>query len=765
MGIENELKLIPRQEINQLELLNKLKEAGYEPQGDFKLTKQGDTYYDTPEKSFYNSDSSFRIRRTNKGTFATYKIPIESDKEYKQRNECEVEIPKEYIKPDGSIELSDAIAVLKQKYPDVDIPGELVVAVQVNNNRKKVNIKAKDGTIVEFAFDNLQAEDENGDSFEINNELECEVLSGNPDLLEEVDEIINSNYDVQKNDLSKYKRAIKEMNEQKQNMTLDEIAICTILSDIIRTNEFQQLKYKGQIIHDYRRNLPSNLDLSNFKNPEYLISKVSAMKRAKNYRPGKIRTLEEMFLCFFSDMGYQDIEYKLVNFLNENYYREDRAITNRMSHSQQVMLISGLISKSKEIPDNDRNILLCMASGLVHDIGHVPGAHPTERILGILDGFFSHEINGRDVVERVISRDEADILETIKQYTKSIGEDYLDEKILQTIQANKKQIKKSIEAHSRTNSESRGDGTVVQLPREADKICYGVSDIVDVLKRTNQTDKQLPVGFFTKEWQEETIKKLGKGYAKEEIIKGRIEEFERLICTENFGQLITNIANTVRENRNDGKIYYDVEQDTWDILNAMIGYVKGLRMNGVIDVNKREMQNAAIILIIRKFNEALAKNSDNIDVAWEETLQTITNSNDLEMLWIVNEILQKFKNDPKGLQDAFKKGGILDTSELEKLDNADRQIKIKPDGMFQITDMLPFFGEHYISSKPERLRDTYFATDHKDMSICLRQYFTRQQQELIIKKKREKRSYAIRKRKICSSRYTKYITKRVSGKI
>lgn len=752
MGIENELKLIPRQEINQLELLNKLKEAGYEPQGDFKLTKQGDTYYDTPEKSFYNSDSSFRIRRTNKGTFATYKIPIESDKEYKQRNECEVEIPKEYIKPDGSIELSDAIAVLKQKYPDVDIPGELVVAVQVNNNRKKVNIKAKDGTIVELAFDNLQAEDENGDSFEINNELECEVLSGNPDLLEEVDEIINSNYDVQRNDLSKYKRAIKEMNEQKQNMTLDEIAICTILSDIIRTNEFQQLKYKGQIIHDYRRNLPSNLDLSNFKNPEYLISKVSAMKRAKNYRPGKIRTLEEMFLCFFSDMGYQDIEYKLVNFLNENYYREDRAITNRMSHSQQVMLISGLISKSKEIPDNDRNILLCMASGLVHDIGHVPGAHPTERILGILDGFFSHEINGRDVVERVISRDEADILETIKQYTKSIGEDYLDEKILQTIQANKKQIKKSIEAHSRTNSESRGDGTVVQLPREADKICYGVSDIVDVLKRTNQTDKQLPVGFFTKEWQEETIKKLGKGYAKEEIIKGRIEEFERLICTENFGQLITNIANTVRENRNDGKIYYDVEQDTWDILNAMIGYVKVLRMNGVIDVHKREMQNAAIIFIIRKFNEALAKNSDNIDVAWEETLQVITNSNDLEMLWIVNEILQKFQNDPKGLQDAFKKGGILDTSELEKLDNADRQIKIKPDGIFQITDMLPFFGEHYTLSKPERLKDTYFAIDNKDMSICLRQYFTRQQQELIIKKKREKRSYAIRKRKICSSR-------------
>lgn len=762
MSIENELKLLPKQEINKQQLLKVLEEAGYEIQGELKLSKQEDTYYDTPEKEFYNNDSSLRIRKTGKGIFVTYKISIDSQEEYKQRNEYEVKIPDSHIKKDENVDINDAIYFLKQEYPELQIPENLSIVAQVNNNRQKVNVKAKDGTIIEIAFDDLHATDENGDYFKINNELESEVLSGNPDTLKDIHEIIASNYDVQVNELSKYKRSIKEMNEQKQNMTLDEITICAMLSDIIRTNEFEQLKYKGQIIHDYRVKLPSNLELTNFKYPKYLIRKISAMKRTKNYSPGKIKTLEDMFLCFFSDMGYQDIEYKLVNFLNENYYREDQAITNRMSHSQQVMLTSGLISRSKEIPEKDRNILLCMASGLVHDIGHVPGAHPTERLLGILDGFFSHEINGRDVIERIVSQDEMDILETIKKYTRSIGEEYSDEKILQTMQSNKNQIKKSIEAHSRTNSESRGDGTVVQLPREADKICYGVSDIVDVLKRTNQTGKQLPNGFFTKEWKETTIRKLGKGYAREELIKERIEEFEKLIRTENFGELITNIANTVRENRNDGRIYYDVEQDTWDILNSMIGYVKELRKEGVIDLNKREMQNAAVILIIIKFNEALAKNPNNIEVAWYETLRTITNTNDIEMLNMVNGILEQFKDDPEGLQAAFRKGGVLDTTELEKLDNADRQIKLKPDGVFQISEMLPFFGENYISLKPDRLRDTYFATEDKDVSICLRQYLTKQQQDLILKKKREKRSNASRKRKICNKRYTKHIIKRTN---
>lgn len=752
MSNERELKLLPLREINRNRLLSILSESGYKIDGDIKRLKQEDTYYDTPDKSFYKSNRSLRIREAGGKTYVTYKVPTGLEQTYTERKEFEVEIPEEYIMEKGDVTLADAIHFLKQKYPDVELPEDLEVAVKVNNNRSKIKITGEDGTQIEVAFDDLKAQDENGDYFKMRDEIEFEVLSGNPERLTEIYTTIIHNFDVQKNTLSKYSRSIKEMSEQKQNMSLEELTICAILSDVIGTNEFEQLKHKGQIIHDYRVDMPDNLDLTNFKDPQYLMRKISAVKRIENYNPRRIKTLEDMFLCFFSDMDYQEIEYKLINFLNENYYREDQAITNRMSHSEQVMLITGLISRSKEIPEGDKNTLLCMASGLVHDIGHVPGAHPTEALLGSLDGFFSHEINGRDVIERIISSDEDKIAEAINAYAKSIGKEYEPERIKKAIEENKRKIKRSIEEHSRTNSESRGDGTVVQLPREADKICYGVSDIVDILKKTARTKVELPAGFFSKEWKDETTAKLGKGYEREEVIRRRIEEFDKLIRKENFGELITNIANTVRENQNDGRIYYDVEQDTWDILNEMIGYVKGLRTKGVIDVKKKEMQNASTVFIIKKFNEALARHPDNIEEAWDEALRVITNSNDIDMLNTVSSIYQQFRDKPEEFHKAFERGGILDTTDILNLDNADRQIKLKPGDLFVLSDILPFFGESFRTAMPDKIRDTYF-NNNDGVSICIREYLNRKKQELIVKRKRDKRSNAGGKREICNNRF------------
>jgi len=761
MSNERELKLLPLREINRNQLLRVLSDNGYKIEGEIRRQKQEDTYYDTPDKELYNNNRSLRIRNVEGKTYITYKVPTSSVQAYTERKEFEVEIPEEYISQNGKVELPDAINFLRQKYPDLELPENLDVAAKVNNNRNKINIIGEDGSKIEVAFDDVKAQDENGDHFKMKEEIEFELISGAPERLREIYETIIHNFDVQKNTLSKYSRAIKEMIEQKQNMSLEELTICAMLSDIIGTNEFEQLKHKGQIIHDYRVDLPPNLDLTNFKDPQYLMRKISAIKRIENYNPGKIKTLEDMFLCFFSDMDYQEIEYKLINFLNENYYREDQAITNRMSHSEQVMLITGLISRSKEIPEKDKNTLLCMASGLVHDIGHVPGAHPAEALLGSLDGFFSHEINGREVIERIISSDEDKITEAIATYAKSIGKEYDPERIKRAILENKRKIKRSIEEHSRTNSESRGEGTVVQLPREADKICYGVSDIVDILKRTARTKVDLPIGFFSKKWKDETTAKLGKGYEREEVIRRRIEEFDKLIRKENFGELITNIANTVKENQNDGKIYYDVEQDTWDILNEMIGYVKGLRTKGVIDVKKKEMQNASTVFIVKKFNEALARHPDNIEEAWEEALRVITNSNDIDMLNTVSSIYQQFKDKPEEFQQAFQRGGILDTTDILSLDNADRQIKLKPGDVFVLSDMIPFFGENFRAVMPDRMRDTYFNSDN-GISICIRQYLDKKKQELIVKRKRDKRSNAGRKRKICDYRLYRQIITRIN---
>lgn len=741
MSIENELKLIPHDGgTSRTRILEALRDNGYTITDTPKVVLIDDIYYDDQNRKLLDNGSSLRIRRSKGKVLVTYKIklPSSEDVKYKQRDEFEEEIPAEYIKRNGEVAIEDAIKVLKAKYPELEFPEGLQRVVHVRNNRNKINVKAQDGSTIEAAFDDLYAFDEYGNRFTMKNEMEFEALSGNPDNLNTIYEILNAKFDVEKNDTPKYARAVKEMIEQKQNMSLEEITLCAMLSDIIGTREFNQLKYKGQILHDYRVPMPPNLDLENFKDPSYLISKISAVKRVKGYNPGRIRNLEDMFSCYFSDMSYQDIEYKLIKFLNEYYHDDDQAITNRLSHSQQVMLITGLISRSREISEQERKPLLCMVSALIHDIGHVPGAHPTEALLGSLDGFFSHESNGRTVVERIITDDMDYIVDTIKQYCNSVGQSYSDDKIREMILKSKIQLKKSIESHSRTNSEKRGEGTVVQLPREADKICYGISDIVDIIKRTNRTGEQLPEGFLTQEWKEKTVAKLGKGYAeREEIIRKKIEEFEKLIRTGNFGELTTEIANTVRENVNDGRVYYDVEQDTWDILNGMIDYVKGFRKTGIVDGKKKEFSQAAMILVIKTFNEAMAQTNGNVEDAWELALAEITRHNDLDVMNMLNEMHAQFERDPEGLKKALGKGGILDPTNIEKLDNADRQIKIHPRGMFGLTEMLPFFGEEYRTPKPDRLRDTYFSNDD-GLSVCLREYVGTMRQELIVKRKREK---------------------------
>jgi len=718
MSIENELKIIPKEEIKIQEILDLLRANGYVVENALKVKRQEDTYYDDENKTLNNAGCSFRIRKKENGAVVTYKSPIKSDTGYKQREEFEVDIPDIYMQEDGSIMVEDAIDILRRMYPDIEIPKNLGIVAKVINNRNKVNVRAEDGTIIEVAFDDLNIENENGISFEMDNEIECEVLTGNPQNLDDIYEIINQNYDIRRNDLSKYSRAIQEMNEQRNNMSLEEVTICTMLSYVLRSIEFEQLQYKGQMIHDYRIKIPENLSLDNFKNPEYLIDRISEVKRTKNYRIGKIRNLEDMFLCFFSDMSYNEIEYKLVNFLNENYYKEGTPITNRMLHSQQVMLITGLISKSKEISETEKKPLLCMVSALLHDIGHVPGAHPTEEILGNIDGFFSHEINGRNAIEGIISKDEDEIAYSIRSYGQKIGQEYDIEKIREYIQKNKIQIKKSIEAHSRTNSEKRGDGTVVQLPREADKICYCVSDIVDIFKRMGH-DPQIE--FFPSDREEKIIKNLGKGYEKERIIKQKVEAIERLINTNNFGEITTMIADTVEENINDGKTYYDVDQDFWDIINEMIKYVKELRKTGVVDNKREQLQLAASIFVGKKFNECLKQTNGNVEAAWDKTIEIVTKSNDIDILNCINELKEMYKNNPDLLKNLFEEGGMLDDSKFALLYNADRQIKMQPKGIFQISDLQPYLGQQYNTPTPEVIIDTYFMKQN-GLSICLREY-------------------------------------------
>ena len=735
MSLESELKMLPREKILPEDVLKLLKQNGYVIQGELKIKPQEDSYYDNPEQNLNKSGSSFRIRRKNDGAVVTYKTPINSREGFKQREEMEVQIPSFYIKEDGSIDINDAISILKNQYPNAVVPENLQLAVKVKNNRNKVNIKSPEGTVIELAFDDLNITDEHDSHFKMKNEIESEILSGNPKELNRIRRIIGRKFDVQDNSLSKYSRAMKEMKEQKSNLSLEEVTTCAILSHVIDTKEFEQLKKKGQILYDYRIDFPKQLELDNFRDPQYLMRKISDMKRQKDYQPGRINNLEDMFLCYFSDMDYQDIEYKLVDFLNRNYYSEEAPTTNRMLHSQQVMLVSGLIAKSKAIPENEQNRLLCMTSGLVHDIGHVPGAHATERILAKYDGFFSHEINGKNVLENIVQRNEQSIKDAIKEHYAETGENFEDEEIEKSVNKVKEQIEKSIEAHSRTNSEQRGAGTVVQLPREADKICYSVSDIVDIIKIRNRKGLE-PVKFFPEKWKGKVEEKLGKGY-KEDEIKAKIEAMEKFIKINNYGEIVTNIANTVRRNEADSKVYYDVEQDTWDIMNKMIEYVADLRKEGQVTSREDAIEKASELFIVRTFNEALKRNNGNMESAWNSTLHVVTNSNDLNLLNCVEQIRKMSVENPEILSTAQNKGGMLDNSKLLQLDNSDRQIKILPDGKIQLSDLQLYLGTAWNIQKPEEIEDTYFKT-REGVSICLRRYLDKNKRQLIVKKSRNK---------------------------
>lgn len=122
MSIENELKLIPREEIAPMDILSILERNGYRVKADWKKSKQEDTYYDDRDKTLYQNNCSFRIRRKKDEAVVTCKIPVVSNTEYKQREEMELKIPEMYIQEDGSIFVEDAIDILKKEYPNIQIP-------------------------------------------------------------------------------------------------------------------------------------------------------------------------------------------------------------------------------------------------------------------------------------------------------------------------------------------------------------------------------------------------------------------------------------------------------------------------------------------------------------------------------------------------------------------------------------------------------------------------------------------------------------------
>ena len=64
-----------------------------------------------------------------------------------------------------------------------------------------------------------------------------------------------------------------------QKLTMEEVSACVILSEILKSVEYNKLQYKGQILHRYDKQTLTNLD--NFKDADYLMEILEKMKKRR----------------------------------------------------------------------------------------------------------------------------------------------------------------------------------------------------------------------------------------------------------------------------------------------------------------------------------------------------------------------------------------------------------------------------------------------------------------------------------------------------
>lgn len=658
MATERELKLIPTtSKLTQEQVIIALQSKGFKVKKDGKTKHQEDTYYDDSKGTLEKSGCSFRIRRKQDKISITYKVPaqVQSESAYKEREEYEVDIPVE----DGEgLDLEKAMSFLRKKYPDLDFDvSDMQEILTVINDRNKTELIAPDGkTVLEMAFDSLKGKNSRGYMHDISPEIEFEILNedGEPNQLDSVHQTITDIFPGQtrNNSLSKYARAKKEMGD----LTLDEVTTCVLFSQVLNTTEFDKLKQKGQILHRYDKETLTNLD--NFKDLGYMLNSIRAIKKGQykfaiprkiaeneqmapllegeNYEVKDEITLEDMMCLLLSDMNDRVVEEVLIGFLSTNYYGLDDATTNRFSHSQQVMLTSGLLARKKEFGATFEERLTSMMSALFHDIGHVPMSHTLEAILNDMDGVFSHEINGKRTIDNICAETEGRMLEQLRIAFPEVPEELLRERLEQKAT----DLRSGIANHSRKGATKRIKGINNQAPRVNDKICYVASDIADLI-RYAENIQQTKLNIISQEWVDETVRKICGADA----TQARVQEVREVLESKyivhlrngDYGKAIVNVVNSIERSPHEQE-HFDVSPNLWRFIEAIIVRVKNTREDmerrktkkGI--QAKKEMSKVAMDYIIDKLESEYFACDGNIEQAWDNVLRDITRMGELDLL-------------------------------------------------------------------------------------------------------------------------------------
>lgn len=795
MNIENELKLIPTKDVTNEQIMEVLRKYGFDIPKEGKIVHQEDTYFDDEKGSLEKSGGSFRIRRKKDKVQITCKIPVASNTEYKQRKEYEITVPEKLLQDKQTISLETAVQLLKEEYPELELPENMSEILTVINDRNKTNLICTDGTVIEMAMDTLQGKDGNGQIYSIKPEIEFETKSGKPENLSRVWNVINSEFlgQFQRNTLSKYARTKKEIQEQKPNLSSNELALCALLSQALNSTQFQKLRYKGQILHRYDKETLPEIDkfkdfnylvnaVSRVKNGEYKLAIPKSMKRKKNlsemlrnenYEFKNDITLEDMFCLLLSDVNYSIADEALARFLNKEYFAKDLATTNRLSHSQQVMLATGLACKSSQVKTTLEERMTCMVSALLHDIGHVPLSHTMEKVIDDEEGLFSHEINGKRVINSIYEQNKETMLEQMGRYSN----DSSTTQIEQALKMKKNEIGRAIEEHSRTNSETRGIGPNVQIPRACDKICYVVSDICDLNKYFESVGKG-NLDILAEDWVEEAIKKIcGENtYLYGDVNKMLHSDYINFMRKGEYGRALVNTINSISTVRHDGHDYYDVKQEMWNFMLELINKTKDARKEIGMEQDKHKVEQMARFLLAKITNQYLREfKGDKEKAKWaaidyitcmdekdlinyarsitivsDEQLEGKTPITPLEMealkksfhKRLVESYIASGMNKKQAIQEAnqrwkevkdlpekemiqiYSKLSVLGKEEMKNVSSIrkmeDTQLKVIPSANMKIEDILTALNASRGESISKIIYDQYYSTNVEGRSVRVR---------------------------------------------
>lgn len=193
---EMELKYLVKKDFDLSNLILYLRANGFEATN-IKFAINEDSYFDTPNKDLLKNGGSFRIRKTNKGPIkGTFKYPIDNNDVYTKRLEIE-----KILTENSFTDLINRFNNLQYNLKSIcPFP-----VLKINNQRQEITL-TKDNSCVVVAFDTITYDNKKQEHM-----LEIELKEGtNPNILIEIDKLIQERFNLELTKQSKYQRGIEQ---------------------------------------------------------------------------------------------------------------------------------------------------------------------------------------------------------------------------------------------------------------------------------------------------------------------------------------------------------------------------------------------------------------------------------------------------------------------------------------------------------------------------------------------------------------------------